>query len=66
MEQNQNKPECKLTGEDGNVFSIIGAVKNVLKNAGREEEAIEFVMKAVKSKSYDEVLILCTKYVEVV
>jgi len=60
------KPECKLSGTDGNVFAIIGNVSNTLKKNGFKEAANEFVDKAFKAGSYDEVLILCHEYVEVV
>jgi len=60
------KPECKLIGEDGNVFAIIGTVSRTLKRAGLKEEAKEFVDKAFAAHSYDEVLCLCMDYVEVV
>ena len=59
------KPVCKLIGTDGNVFAIIGRVKQTLKKAGQEDRACEFVKKARRAKSYDEVLALCTEYVDV-
>lgn len=59
------KPRCKLIGEDGNVFNIIGRVSRSLKTAGLVEEVKEFQKKAFASKSYDEVLRLCFDYVEV-
>ena len=33
------KPPCKLIGEDGNVFSIIGRVRRALTAAGQEDRA---------------------------
>jgi hypothetical protein len=62
---NAPKPACKLVGTDGNVFSIIGRVKQALKKAGQEDRAREFVEKAFRAGSYDEVLRLCMDYVEV-
>ena len=59
------KPECKLSGTDGNVFAIIGKVSRSLKQAGQPEKAKEFTEKAFKSGSYDAVLQLCFDYVEV-
>jgi hypothetical protein len=61
----KKKPECELTTCDGNVFFIIGRVSKTLKRAGLEAEAKEFVDKAMNTRSYDEVLQLCFKYVEV-
>lgn len=59
------KPECKLVGENGNVFNIIGLVSKALKKAGQPDKAKEFVARAFKSGSYDNVLALCFEYVEV-
>ena len=60
-----DKPKCKLVGTDGNVFAIIGNVSKTLKRAGMADKAKEFTKKAFASGSYDEVLQLCTEYVEV-
>jgi hypothetical protein len=59
------KPPCKLVGEDGNAFAIIGRVSKALKKAGMEEKAKEFRDKALASKSYDNLLALCFDYVDV-
>jgi hypothetical protein len=66
MSSNSTKLPCKLIGEDGNVFSIIGRVRRALTAAGQEDRAREFVEKALRSTSYDAVLQLCLEYVEVV
>ena len=55
----------QLTGEDGNVFSIIGRVTKAMKRSDWSEFADEFKTKALEAKSYDEVLQLCMEYVEV-
>jgi hypothetical protein len=60
-----SKPICKLVGTDGNVFAIIGKVSSCLKKAGLQTEAKEFQDQAFNAQSYDEVLQLCTKYVDV-
>ena len=57
--------KVKLTGEDGNVFLIIGRVSRALKAAGFTEEAETFQQKAMSCDSYDEVLCLCMETVEV-
>ena len=59
------KPICKLVGTDGNVFAIIGRVREALRRAGQAERASEFVQRAFRAGSYDEVLRLCMEYVEV-
>ena len=63
--QANRKLACKLAGTDGNVFSVIGRVQRVLKEASQLDRASEFVQRAFRAKSYDEVLALCTDYVEV-
>jgi hypothetical protein len=60
-----SKPVCKLLGEEGNVFAIIGRVSATLKRAGLEEQANEFRDKAFNAGSYDEVIQLAMKYTEV-
>ena len=64
-DQIDEKPRCKLSGEDGNVFAIIANVSRTLKRAGLRDKAEEFKAKAPKAGSYDNVLQLCMEYVEV-
>jgi len=60
------KPKCELIGGDGNVFAIIAKVCNALRAAGLKDREKEFQDKAFKSSSYNEVLVLCHDYVEVI
>ena len=46
------KPEVQLSGQDGNVFSIIGRVSKALKRAGHPEKAKEWSDRAM-SGDYD-------------
>ena len=55
----------QLTDQDGNAFAVIGAVAKALKRAGKPDAAKEFTDAAFKCGSYDEVLQLCMKTVEV-
>ena len=64
-EPSPHRPPCKLTGTDGNAFAIIGRVRAALRGAGHEARAREFVERAFRAGSYDEVLQLCFEYVEV-
>ena len=59
------KPKCKLIGEDGNVFNIIGRVLRELERAKLHEEARAFKRRAWECPSYDAVLCLVSEYVEV-
>lgn len=60
-----SKPVCKLLGTDGNAFALIGKVDTALKKAGLHEQATEFKNKAFNCESYDALLVLIGKYVEV-
>ena len=62
----EDKPECELIGTDGNIFAIMGKVRNVLKAAGMREEAREYTDKVTSCGSYDEALQITMEYVEVV
>ncbi len=55
----------RLTGLDGNVFSIIGRVSTALKREGFKKEADAFVVVAISCHSYDEVLQLAIETVTV-
>lgn len=59
------KPIVELVGQDGNVFNIIGRVTKALKRAYLPQKAKEFQEKALSCGSYDEVLVLLNRYVEV-
>lgn len=59
------KPKCKLIGEDGNIFNLMGIASRILKRAGLEEEAKEMVNRIFKSESYDKALQIIMDYVEV-
>lgn len=61
----EKKPRCKLVGEDGNAFAIMGRVSRALKNAGLREKEAEFTQKAIKQPSYGALLSLCDEYVEI-
>jgi hypothetical protein len=65
METTTNKPKVQLTGEDSNVFSIIGRVTGALKKANQSDKAKEFTDKAFDAGSYDEVLVLAMTYCDV-
>lgn len=57
--------EVNLSKCDGNVFFIIGRVSAAIRRAGHREAADEFAEKARSCESYDKVLRLCMKTVEV-
>ena len=59
------KPKCKLVGEDGDVFNLIGIASRSLRLAGLEDKAKEMSQKVMQSQSYTEALSIIMEYVEV-
>lgn len=63
------KPKCKLIGENGNVFNLIAIVRRTLKEHELNEELRLFDQdfKRIQESgcSYDDVLALFMKYVDV-
>ncbi len=60
------KPKCKLVGENGNIFYLIGMASRTLKNAGQPEKAKDMCNKITsQAKSYEEALVLISEYVEI-
>lgn len=59
------KPKCKLIGEDGNIYYIMGKVVATLKKEGLQEQAEEYKQRVFSSKSYDTALQITMEYVEV-
>lgn len=57
--------EVELIGQDGNVFAIIGSVSKALKRAGYATAAAQFTEAAMGCESYDAVLALVMRTVEV-
>lgn len=60
------KPECKLIGEDGNIFNLVGIASRTLRRNGKSAEAKEMCSRICSSKSYDEALTIISEYVEIV
>ena len=61
----ENKPKCKLVGENGNVFVLAGKVIAALKKAGQADKAKEFGDKLFQCGDYDGALQLMMQYVDV-
>lgn len=59
------KPKCKLIGEDGNIFNLMGIASKTLKRAGLEKEADEMIDRITSSQSYHEALVIIADYVEI-
>jgi hypothetical protein len=55
----------KLTGNDGNAFSIMGAVSKALRKAGATQDEIQNYMTESMSGDYDNLLRTAMKWVNV-
>jgi hypothetical protein len=59
------KPQCKIIGENSNVFSAISIASAALNKEGMEYAAKEMTAKALDASSYNEVLGVIMGYVDV-
>lgn len=62
------KPECKLIGENGNVFNLIGIVRKTLRRQHLYDQLETFDCELADLQktggSYEDVLVLVQKYVD--
>lgn len=58
----ERRPSCRLVGEDGNAFAIMGRVRRALIGAGLKQEAEDYIKHAT-SGDYDNLLAVSMKYV---
>ena len=61
----QKKPDCKLIGEDGSIFNLMGIAARTLRRNGLAEQAKEMTDKIYASGSYDEALGIIGEYVNI-
>ena len=59
------KPDCKLIGENGNVFNLMGIASRALKKNDQEKESKEMQKKVFGSESYDKALVIIGEYVNI-
>ena len=59
------KPTVKLTGQNGNAFSIMGRVKKALMQAGADKEYVDKYLKEATSGDYDHLLVVSMEYIKV-
>ena len=65
MCNSKKKPDCKLIGEDGNIFNLCGIASRTLKNNNMYAEADEMWKRVQASQSYDEALMIIGEHVNV-
>ena len=61
----KKKPDCKLIGEDGNIFNLMGIASKTLRENGMAEQAVEMRDRICASGSYDEALCIIGDYVNI-
>lgn len=59
------KPKVKLSGQNGNVFNLMGLCSRALKIAGQPENATKMIEECKNSGSYDDALQVMMKYCDV-
>lgn len=58
------RPKMKLTGMDGNIFSILGRAARLLRENGQSEQAKEMADRVYQSGDYHQALSIISEYVE--
>lgn len=61
-----NKPVCKLIGEDGNIFNLVGIAMRTLKENDDDTAAETMCKRGFASGSYEEALSVIGDYVTIV
>lgn len=62
----QQKPDCPLIGQNGNIFNLAGIASLTLKEHGMEEQAEEMKERIYSSRSYSEALNIIGDYVNII
>lgn len=60
------KPECVLSGQDGNIFNLAGIAERAMRKHGLAEQAEEMKGRVFSSGSYTEALSIIGEYVSIV
>lgn len=60
------KPECVLTGQDGNIFNLTGIVERTMREHGLAGQAEKMKERVFSSGSYTEALSIIGEYVSIV
>ena len=66
MDNKRNKPDCKLIGEDGNIFNLMARASRTLRENDLSEEAAKIRERITSSGSYDEALCIIGEYVNII
>ena len=63
--QERKKPDCKLIGEDGNIYNLMELAARTLRRNGLTEQATEMTERITGCGSYDEALCIIGEYVNI-
>lgn len=68
MDMFTEKPECKLIGENGNIFNLLSIAVNTLKGHGFRDQAEELKHRVLdgEAQSYHQALAIIGEYVEII
>lgn len=62
----EQKPDCELIGQDGNIFNLMGIASKTLKKNGMKEQAEEMVKRITQgAHNYSEALCIIGEYVNI-
>ena len=64
MKAPDTKPTVQLTGNDGNAFAVMGAVRKALRKAGADKEYVDQYFEEAMSGDYNHLLATSMKYVD--
>jgi hypothetical protein len=64
-EQTQQKPDCPLIGEDGNIFNLMGLASRTLRRNGMSDQATEMCDRIRESGDYYAALGVIGEYVNI-
>ena len=59
------KPRCKLIGENGNIFNLVGKASKVLRENGMKQNAREMENRVFEAASYEQAIYIIGEYVEI-
>lgn len=59
------KPDCPLIGQDGNIFNLIGIASRTLRQCGQTRQTKEMSERVFASGSYEEALAIIGEYVNI-
>ncbi len=63
--QEQEKPDCPLIGQNGNIYNLLGIAARTLREHGRKDQAEKMTDRVFASGSYEEALCIIGEYVNI-